>query len=400
MKKILMLGGARAQVPAIKRAKELGYYVITCDYLPDNPGHKFSDEYKNISTVEKEQVLQFAKERGIDGVIAYASDPSAITAAYVADHLGLPGSSYEAVKMMCEKDLFRKFQRKNGFRTPFFFSLSSLGELREVEKEIEFPCIVKPVDSSGSRGVSKVENGIGGGYGLEEAFIQASSFSRCGRVIIEGYIPTPYFQLHGDGVVYDGKLQFLALGDQRFRHSVPIGSSLPSVLKEELLNEAEKEVARFIECSGFSCGGINVEVRITEEGDIYIIEIGPRTGGNYIPQLMQNASGEDEMTAVLQMAMGDSHNIGMSKNIKCYFQYIIGSDEAGRFQEVFIDQYMKDKVKEFFVHKEKGDWVEEYENSNGVVGVALIKFDDIEEMERDIKNIKRHIKVVVRKENK
>lgn len=395
-----MLGGARAQVPAIKKAKELGYYVITCDYLPDNPGHKFADEYKNISTVEKEQVLQYAKEQKVEGIIAYASDPSAITAAYVADRLELPGSSYKAVKIMCEKDLFRKFQRENGFKIPFFFSLSSLEELRKLEKEIEFPCIVKPVDSSGSRGVSKIENRIGGGYELEEAFILASSFSRCGRVIVEGYIPTPYYQLHGDGVVYDGKLQFLILGDQRFHHSVPIGSSVPSTLDGSLLRKAEKEVARLLECIEFRSGGINVEVRITEEGDIYIIEIGPRTGGNYIPQLMQKASGEDEMTAVLQMAMGDPHNIGMSKQIECYFQYIIGSDEAGRFQEIFIDQYIKDKVEELFVHKEKGDWVEEYENSNGVVGVALIKFGNITEMEQDIKNIKQHIRVVVRRENK
>ena len=398
LKKLLMLGGARAQMPAIKRAKELGYYVITCDYLPDNPGHKISDEYKNISTVEKEQVLQFAKERQIDGVIAYASDPSAMTAAYVSDCLKLPGSSYNIVRMMCEKDLFRKFQKENGFKTPSFISLSSLDELKKAEKKIAFPCVVKPVDSSGSRGVSKVENG--GGYELEEAFMLASNFSRCGRVIIEDYIPTPYFQLHGDGVVYNGKIQFLALGDQRFRHSVPIGSSLPSILSNKLLKEAEMEVSRLIECIGFSCGGINAEVRVTEEGDIYIIEIGPRTGGNYIPQLMQRASKRDEMTAVLQMAMGDPHNIGMPDHIKCYFQYIIGSDEAGRFQEVLIDRYMSDKVEELYIHKEKDEWIEEYENSNGVVGVALIRFDNMMEMEQDIENIKQHIQVVVGRENK
>lgn len=228
----------------------------------------------------------------------------------------------------------------------------------------------------------------------------ASNFSRCGRVIIEDYIPTPYFQLHGDGVVYNGKIQFLALGDQRFRHSVPIGSSLPSILSNKLLKEAEMEVSRLIECIGFSCGGINAEVRVTEEGDIYIIEIGPRTGGNYIPQLMQRASKRDEMTAVLQMAMGDPHNIGMPDHIKCYFQYIIGSDEAGRFQEVLIDRYMSDKVEELYIHKEKDEWIEEYENSNGVVGVALIRFDNMKEMEQDIENIKQHIQVVVGRENK
>ena len=97
MKKILMLGGAWAQIPAIQRAKEMGLYVISCDYLPNNPGHKFADEYRNISTVEKDQVLELARSEGIDGIIAYASDPSAVTAAYVGEKLGLPGGVYDAV---------------------------------------------------------------------------------------------------------------------------------------------------------------------------------------------------------------------------------------------------------------------------------------------------------------
>lgn len=393
MKKILMLGGAWSQIPAIRRAKEQGYYVITCDYLPENPGHAFADQYMNISTIDKERVLEFAKENQVHGVIAYASDPSAATAAYVSDKLNLPGASFDSVRLLSEKDLFRKFQKENGFKTPLFFPVTNTAEAREAAEKMKYPCMVKPVDSSGSKGVSKVEKK----EQLEAAVKTAMGFSKCKRVIIEEFIYTPYHQLHGDGVVVNGKLLFAALGDQRFRNSVPIGSSLPSRIDACLLEQVYAETARLLECSGYSCGGVNIEARVTQECEIYIVEIGPRTGGNYVPQLMELATGVDEMTAVLQISMGEACRIGMPMQMHCCFQYIIGSDEKGRFQEIEMDEYIKPKVVQMYTHKKKGDWIEEYQNSSGVVGVAILRFKDIEEMEEDIKNIKIHIRVVVKR---
>ena len=118
MKKILLLGGSYFQVPSVKKTKELGYYTITCDYLPDNPGHKFADEYYNVSTTDKEAVLKLAQELKIDGIVCYASDPAAITAAYVAEKMGLAGQPYKSVEILANKDLFRKFLAENGFNTP------------------------------------------------------------------------------------------------------------------------------------------------------------------------------------------------------------------------------------------------------------------------------------------
>ena len=115
-----MLGGANSQVTAIKKAKELGYYIITCDYLPENPGHSFSDEYVNVSTTEKEAVLEIAIKKKIDGISAYASDPAAETAAYVAEKMKLNGTGFYATKILAEKDLFRNFQKENGFLFPKF----------------------------------------------------------------------------------------------------------------------------------------------------------------------------------------------------------------------------------------------------------------------------------------
>lgn len=391
-KRLLMLGGAWAQIPAIKRAKQLGYYVITCDYLPNNAGHQFSDEYVNISTVEKETVLQYAEQAGIDGIIAYASDPSAVTAAYVSERLHLPGGCYDAVNMMSEKDRFRAFQREHGFQVPTFFSVTAQSELEKVKEGISFPCVVKPVDSSGSKGVTKVETVAQ----LDEAAALALSFSRCGRAIVEEYIPSPYCQLHGDGIVYNGRLIFAALGDQRFYNAVPIGTSFPSKIDSALLHRAQEEASRFIACSGYECGGVNIEIRVTAAGEIYILEIGPRTGGNYVPQLMRLATGEDEVTAALQIAMGETPAIRMPLGVNCCFQYIIGSRRNGAFQHIKIDEYTRGRLEELYVHKVSGDWLSDYHNSSEVVGVALIRFPDRQEMEASIGQIDRHIQVITK----
>ena len=106
-----MLGGSMQQIPAIVQAKEKGLYTITCDYLPENPGHKYSDEFHNVSTTDKQAVLELARKLDIDGIVAYASDPAAPTAAYVAQELGLPGNPYESVEILTQKDLFRDFWR-------------------------------------------------------------------------------------------------------------------------------------------------------------------------------------------------------------------------------------------------------------------------------------------------
>ena len=108
MKRVLMLGGSLYQTYAIKEAVRLGYYVITCDYLPDNPGHQYAHEYHNVSTTDKEAVLELAKKLKVDGIVAYASDPAAPTAAYVSEKLGLPTSPYKSVEILSKKHLFRQ----------------------------------------------------------------------------------------------------------------------------------------------------------------------------------------------------------------------------------------------------------------------------------------------------
>lgn len=393
MKKLFILGGAYSQVSAIKRAKELGYYVITCDYLPENPGHKYSDEYINISTTDSKKILSVCEEIEIDGIIAYGSDPGAVTAAYVAEKLHLKGGGLSATQILARKDKFRKFQNENQMNAPAFACCS---QEAEVENILDFmlPCIVKPVDSSGSKGITIVDDP----GDLKQAFKYAMGFSRIGKVIFEEYIHTKYHQLHGDGIVVNGELIFMELGEQRFRDCVPIGSSCPANVSDDIKESAWNEVRNHIKKCGFQTGGINVELRISLEGKIYIIEIGPRTGGNYIPELMQTATGFDEISASLHLAMGEFDISSRRTHMQYCFQYIIGSHEDGIFDKVYLSEEIEEQIEFLWIHKKRGEKVFDYRNSSGVVGVAIIKFQTRQEMDRIIGTIDDYIRVEVTEE--
>ena len=155
----MILGGARYALPVIEAAHKLGCYVITCDYLPDNIAHKYSDEYCNVSIIEKDAVLEAARKLQIDGIMSFACDPGVVTAAYVAEKMGLPSvGSYEAVSILQNKGKFRKFLTDHGFNVPVAKGYTSIDEALKDLDIFHWPVIVKPTDSAGSKGVTRVDN--------------------------------------------------------------------------------------------------------------------------------------------------------------------------------------------------------------------------------------------------
>ena len=154
----MLLGGIRYLLPVIKAAHEQGYYVITADYLPDNIAHKFSDEYVNVNVVDKDAVLVVAKEKQIDGIMSFGVDPGVVAASYVQNQMGLPSfGPYESVEILQNKDKFRQFLAENGFNVPKAKSFSSMEEALRERDWYEYPVIVKPTDSAGSKGVTRVD---------------------------------------------------------------------------------------------------------------------------------------------------------------------------------------------------------------------------------------------------
>ena len=401
MKKLLFLGGTMQQIPAIKQAKDMGYYVITCDYLEENPGHKFADEYYNVSTTDLDGVLELAKKCEIDGIVAYASDPAAPTAAYVAGKLNLPGNPFESVKILTQKDLFRDFLYKNGFNTPRAKGYSSFEKAYEEIDKFQFPVMVKPVDSSGSKGVVKIFEKTE----LKDAVDEALMYSRNGRFIIEGFIVKKGYQVSGDGFSVDGKLVFTSYGNELYNKSpngtrdyVALGEFWPSLLTEEQKRKVDDELQDLITALDMKTCAYNIEVIIDENDDVYILELGPRNGGSYIPQLIKYATGVDMIDYTLRAALGeDCSDLKMAETKGCYSNYMILSEVDGEFQELWFDEeFKKNNLLDVYCTHKKGDKVYAYKNTTHSLGTIIFKANTTDEMLKIVDNIKDYYKVIVK----
>ena len=368
-KKILFFGGAFSQIPAIKYAKEQGYYVITADYLPQNPGHKFSDEYYNVSTTNKEEILALARKLKIDAISAYASDPAAPTAAYVSERMNLVGSPYKAVEILSNKCLFRNFLKRNGFYTPWFHSGNDLSEL--VKSYNGEKAILKPVDSSGSKGIFLIKNSDD----LNNYFEAAKRFSKSGEVILEQFIERKGPQIHGEGYVLNGNVVFILMGDQVFspvNNLIPYSTMVPSFYHVDVMNEAINLVREAIRLAGYRTGGINVELIRDIYDDIYILEIGARNGGNFMPQLIKHTAGFDLVKANIDSLFGKDISYTPISNPTPYAQIILHATSDGSFKGLNIPEVFNDKVVEKIIYYSYGDILKKYESSRDVVGVIII----------------------------
>ena len=398
MKKILMLGGSMQQIPAIEAAKNMGIHTITCDYLPDNPGHKYSDEYYNVSTTDKEAVLELAKRLQIDGIVAYASDPAAPTAAYVSEKMGLSGNPFESVEILTQKDKFREFLSKNGFNTPQAAGYVSYEQAAYDIDRFRFPVMVKPVDSSGSKGVVKI-------FKKEELFAaveEAMSYSRSKRIVIEEFIQKKGYQVSGDGFSVDGKLVFTSYGNELYsnkgtREYVALGEFWPTMLTEDMKRKVDAELQKLISALGMKTSAYNIEVIIDEKDDVYILELGPRNGGSYIPQLIKYATGVDMVEYTIKAALGeDCSSLQMTPTVGCFSNYMIYSTQSGKYKGIWFDEsFKKNNLLDVYCTYNEGDDVTAYQNTSHSLGTILFKAESVEKMIEITDNMEKHYKVIV-----
>lgn len=367
---ILFLGGAHSQLPAIKYAKSIGLKVITVDYLPSNPGHKLSDEYYNISTVDMDSILELCKKLKIDAISAYASDPAAPTAAYVSENLGLIGSSYKSVMTLSDKVLFRSFLQENGFKIPWYLGSDSLDFL--INSYPGGKAVLKPVDSSGSKGVSLV-NCVDD---IIKHFPMAMEYSRQRQVIVEEFIERKGPQIHGEGFVINGEVVFMLLGDQKFSPVnclIPHSTVVPSIFHQDIMNEVHQLVKSAIRKVGYTTGGLNIEVIRDTCDKLYILEIGARNGGNYMPQLMMHATGFDLAKANVDALFQYNKFDQKIRNILgSYMQIILHSENDGIFKDLVLSNKSDINILEKNIYYKFGDTIRKYNSSADVVGVIIL----------------------------
>lgn len=399
MKKLMLLGGIRYLLPVIKAAHEQGYYVITADYIPDNIAHKYSDEYVNVSIIDKEAVLKVAREKQIDGIMSFGVDPGVVSASYVQNQMGLPSfGPFESVEILQNKDKFRAFLTEHGFNVPKAKGYDRAEGAMADAAIWDYPIIVKPTDAAGSKGVTRVDNPDQ----LQAAVDYAFDKSISGHIIIEDFIEKAGCSSDTDSMSVDGKLVFTSFCAQRFDLNAsnpytPAAYSWPSTFTAEQEAYLTSEIQRLITLLGLKTVVYNIETRIGTNGKPYIMELTPRGGGNRLCEMLRYATGVDMITAITRYIVGDSVPTIEQKPYNGHWaEIILHADQSGTFDYLEISKDLPAEVVEENLWVKQGDTVKSFEGANDAIGTLVLKFQSAEELEKAITNQREWLKVVVR----
>lgn len=394
MKKILLLGGSAQQVVAIETAKRLGYYTVLCDYLTDNPGQYVADMFYLVSTTDKNAVLEVARRESVNGVIAYASDPAAPTAAYVAEKLGLPTNPYISVDILCNKDKFRKFLSTNGFDCPVSKNYTEAEKATADRDSFDYPIIMKPVDSSGSKGVTILQSK----EKYDEAVDFAFSFSRSKRIIVEKFIVRKHkYSIGGDIFVNNGKVIIWGLmncfRDQSTNPLVPGGEMYPVLLSDADIDKVKVTLQNMVTKLHISSGCMNVELMIDNDDKVYLIDIGPRAGGNMIPIQLSAIFDVDIVEMSILAAMGETLNVTPKVVIPYCAHYVLHSDRSGIYQDITFSDEIEKNIFRKELYKKSGDKIEYFDNAAKALGIIFLKFSSAEEMYDKMNHMNEYVKI-------
>lgn len=399
MKRLLLLGGSRYALPVIRAAHNLGCHVITCDYLPDNIAHRYSDEYCNVSIIEKDAVLEAAKRLKIDGIMSFACDPGVVTAAYVAENLGLPNvGPYESVRILQDKGRFRKFLADHGFTVPTAKGYTSAEDAVNEADRYHWPVIVKPTDSAGSKGVTRVDDP----GQLRAAIKHALDFSHNGHFIVEDFIQQKGFSSDTDSFSVNGELKFISFNCQRFDPKAenpytPAAYSWPSSMTEAHQKELASEIQRLLHLLGMRTSVYNIETREGTDGKAYIMECSPRGGGNRLSECLRYATGVDLITNAVRGAIGEEI-VGVEQRDYdgCWAEVVLHGDMPGVFGGLRTSKELENAIVERDLWVEEGDRIGGFSAANEAVGTLVLRFGSQEELRAVMDDIPNHIRVIVK----
>ncbi|MCB9495455.1 MAG: ATP-grasp domain-containing protein [Fibrobacteria bacterium] len=377
----------------ISKALELGYKVVTADNVPSNPGHRIAHSYFEANIIDADAIRWVARQCHADGILC-TSDTAAPTAALVCQDLGLPTHPPESVALLCDKPRFRAFLAANDFSTPVARGFTE-GESPDLS-HFRFPIVVKPADSSGSKGVVRLDSP----EGMEQAISYALTFSRSSRYIVEEFVQSIGYAMSGDGFSWKGKLAFRCFNnDHRVSEHplVPIALSTPFQHPRSIQERMHSEIQRAFDLLEMQSGCYNFDVRIRTDGEPILMEIAPRAGSNLIPELAQLATGVDMVSANVRQAVGDDcSDITMVEPKGFWSSYVIHSDRVGTFEGLEIDEkFEAAHVVRWEPMQDIGTSIHPLENVAGTIGLLQMKFDNEEQMLERVENLSRWVKVRV-----
>lgn len=332
MKKLVIIGANDFQNQLILKAKSLGYETHVFAWEGGAVGKETADYFYPISIIEKEKIFDICKQINPDGVCSIASDLASITVNYVAEKLGLPCNRTEYSEIQTNKYKMREALQKAGIPCPKFV-LADESFSREEIADFQFPIIVKPTDRSGSRCVMKLETVDGIDAAIKEAC--AVSFEK--RAIVEEYIDGDEYSM--ETISYCGEHHYLAT-TKKFTtgapHFIETGHKQPSGLSDEINDRAKKVVLKALDALHIENSAGHSEFKVDLNGNIHIIEIGARMGGDCIgSDLVYLSTGNDFMRMVIDVACGIAPVFEeKSKQNECEIHFVFTQEDLDRLQNI------------------------------------------------------------------
>jgi biotin carboxylase len=349
MKKIMIVGAGRSQIPAIITAKKMGLVTIAIDGNPDAPGLKLADFPEVVSTNDSEGAIKIAKKYAIDGVLTIATDSGVVSTANVAQYLGFVGITPKTAEMATDKSLMKERLTEKGVPGPDFGVAYSIEDAQKIINRVGFPVVIKPVDSAGSIGVKKVRNSTE----LEVAFEYAKSISHSGKVIIEELMEGP--EVSVETLTFKGITNIVAITDKITSpppYCVEMGHTIPSNLPEDMQKQICHVTKKGLQALRIDYSGGHTEIKITEDGP-KIIEIGARLGGWIAADMVPLSTGVDMVKESINIAMGNEPNFKQKFSRGAALRvitskagkvsYIKGEDKVKKAEGIIISEIYIDK---------------------------------------------------------
>ena len=371
MKKIAIIGASYLQAPLIEKAKQLGLETHVFAWAANDVGEKIADCFYPISIVEKEEILSKCVEIGVDGVCTIASDLAVITVNYVADKMGLVGNSLECTLKSTNKHEMRNCFEMNGDPSPKSIRVSSVDDLKGIE--LSYPVIVKPLDRSGSRGITKLESADG----LEDAIHIAIEQGFEDAALVEEFVEGNEYSV--EYISWEGTHSFLALTYKYTSgapHFIETGHLEPAPVDEKVIERIKSITEHALDSLGIKYGASHTEVKVNKDGAIKIIEIGGRMGGDFIgSSLVKLSTGVDFVEQVIRVSLGEKPIIIKKKGCYAGIRYIFDRTDIELFNN------LKTNRPELLVDYEINDITdEEVTDSASRFGYFIISADTLEEI--------------------
>lgn len=393
MKKILILGAGIYQVPLIKTAKKMGLYTLAASIPGDYPGFKIADRALYVDTTDKEAVLEICKAEKVDGIIACGTDVAVPTQGYVCDKLGLKGLTYTAAVLAQNKAQMKKAFAENGVRTADFRCVSiSIQDPREICESIGYPVIFKSIDSSGSRGITKVACKEDISYAYE----QVKNTTRSDIYIIEKFLDG--YEFGAQAFIYEGKIKFiLPHGDYLFHGDtgVPIGHYAPFEISDDISDDVSGQLTAAVKALGLDNCAINADFMLCGN-KTYVLEIGARAGATCLAEMTSLYYGFDYYEKIIQASLGTEPDFSpVNSKLQPNAEMLFTSDKTGTITGIGSLECLDSRIADISFDYKVGDKVRKFCKGPDRIGHIIAVGDTVQEAKYLIDDVMSKIKIEI-----